>query len=57
MIHWLVRAKRWAQNPPSTKRVMLVFGVVAVCLAIVLAEWLGFWPEWATMDPTSVRIR
>jgi hypothetical protein len=49
-LHWLMRAKRWAQNPPSAGRVKLVFGVVAICLVIVGIEYFGLWPDWMTLD-------
>ena len=49
-LHWLLRAKRWVQNPPSAGRVMLVFGVIAVCLLIVGIERFVGWPEWMTVD-------
>lgn len=45
-----MQAKRWSQNPPSAKRVKLVFGVLAIALLIVGLEWLGFWPEWARAE-------
>jgi type II secretory pathway component PulM len=47
---WLLRAKRWAQNPPSAKRVLLVFGVIALCLVIAGYEWLFGWPDWLTVN-------
>jgi hypothetical protein len=47
---WLMRAKRWVQNPPSMGRVKLVVGVVAICLAIAGIEYFGFWPDWMTLD-------
>ncbi|SFT49758.1 hypothetical protein [Sedimentitalea nanhaiensis] len=47
-MRWLLRMSRWARNPPSARRVVLVFGVIALCLGIVALEWLGLWPEWAT---------
>jgi hypothetical protein len=50
---WLVRAKRWAQNPPSEGRVKLVLGVIAVCLLIAGCEWLYGWPEWLTPNRIS----
>jgi hypothetical protein len=49
-LHWLLRAKRWVQNPPSEGRVKLVFGVVAICLVIAGIEYFGFWPAWMTLD-------
>jgi hypothetical protein len=49
-LHWLLMAKRWAQNPPSMGRVKLVVGVIVVCLLIVGAEKLGLTPDWMTAD-------
>lgn len=49
-LHWLLRAKRWVQNPPSEGRVKLVLGVVALCLLIVAVERFLGWPEWMTVD-------
>ncbi|MGL4236046.1 hypothetical protein [Tabrizicola sp.] len=49
-LHWLVRAKRWVQNPPSEGRVKLVFGVIAICLVIVGIEYFFGWPDWLTVD-------
>lgn len=53
--HWLIRASRWARNPPSAGRVMLVFGVIAVCLVIVGIEWAGGWPDWLTVNRLSAK--
>lgn len=50
VLHWLVRAKRWALNPPSEGRVRLVFGVIAACLLIVGWEWVFGWPEWLALN-------
>lgn len=47
---WLLRAKRWVQNPPSAARVKLVLGVIALCLVIVAIERFMGWPEWMTVD-------
>ncbi len=47
---WLIRAKRWAQNPPSAGQVKLVFGVILACLVIVGWEWAFGWPEWMTVN-------
>ncbi|UWR24736.1 hypothetical protein K3757_09525 [Sulfitobacter sp. S223] len=46
----LMRAKRWAQNPPSLKRVKLVFAAVALALIIVGLEHFGLWPDWAKAE-------
>ncbi len=41
-LRWLLRATLWARRPPSTARVKLVLGVVALCLLLVAAErWIG----------------
>jgi hypothetical protein len=37
-INWLIHAKRWAQNPPSWGRILLIFGVIAACIAIYAIE-------------------
>lgn len=47
---WLLRASKWARNPPSARMVKLVLAIIAAAAAIVLAEKLGFWPEWAQME-------
>lgn len=49
-LHWLMRAKRWAQKPASEGRVKLVFGVVAICLVIAGIEYFIGWPDWMTVD-------
>ncbi|WP_134682088.1 hypothetical protein [Paracoccus ravus] len=55
---WLIRASRWARNPPSAKRVRLIFGIIAICLVIVGVEWLGLWPDWAQMDrPRGIHLQ
>ncbi|MCB2093652.1 MAG: hypothetical protein H6901_01105 [Rhodobacteraceae bacterium] len=41
----LLRMARWAHRPPSTRRVILVFSVVAICLVLAGAEWLDLLPE------------
>ena len=47
---WLLRASRWARNPPSAKRVKLVLAVIAACVAIAGMQHFGLWPDWATLD-------
>ncbi|MDF1726992.1 MAG: hypothetical protein P1U53_04490 [Sulfitobacter sp.] len=46
----LLRMSRWARNPPSEKRVKMVFGIIILALAVAGIEWLGLWPEWATSE-------
>ncbi|MFQ5438456.1 MAG: hypothetical protein ACE5DK_06470 [Paracoccaceae bacterium] len=47
-IMWFLRMARWARHPPSPRRVMLVLGVIAFCLALYGAERVFGWPEWLT---------
>ena len=47
---WLARAVQWVRKPPSAGRVILVVGVIAAVVALGTIEWLGWWPEWATLD-------
>lgn len=46
---WLLRASKWARNPPSARMVKLVFAIIGAGLLLVGLEWLGLWPEWATL--------
>ncbi|MCJ7873801.1 hypothetical protein [Phaeobacter sp. J2-8] len=49
-MHWLLRMSRWARNPPSARKVMLVFGVIAACLVLYAIEkWIG-WPDALTAE-------
>jgi hypothetical protein len=52
---WLLRASRWARNPPSEGRVRLVFGVIALCLLIAGYEWMFGWPDWLTVNPIRAK--
>ncbi|WP_323715672.1 hypothetical protein [Paracoccus aminovorans] len=47
---WLIRASRWARNPPSARMVKLVLAIVALGLLLVGLEHFGLWPDWATLD-------
>ncbi|MCB1310371.1 MAG: hypothetical protein KDK29_00115 [Sedimentitalea sp.] len=49
-MHWLLRMSRWARNPPSERRVLMVLAVILACLAVVGAERAGLWPDWATAE-------
>jgi hypothetical protein len=49
-VRWLIRMSHWARNPPPLRRVILVFAVIGLCLAIVGIEWLGYWPDWLTAE-------
>lgn len=43
---WLLRMKRWAQHPPSRRRVYLVVGILVVCFALYGLEQAGVLPDW-----------
>ncbi|TRD15715.1 hypothetical protein [Palleronia caenipelagi] len=45
MLTWLVRAKRWAQRPPSEKRVKFVLAIIAGCILLFLIERYFGWPD------------
>ncbi len=49
-LRWFLRASRWARNPPSDKRVKLVFGLIAVCLVLAGIEHFIGWPDILTVD-------
>ncbi len=54
---WLIRASRWARNPPSARMVKLVLAVVALALLVAGLQYMGWWPDWATMErPRGPRL-
>jgi hypothetical protein len=55
--HFLRMAK-WARNPPSPRRVKLVFAVIAICALLFAVErWIG-WPDMLTLEKTpKLRIK
>ncbi|MGO4907883.1 hypothetical protein ACEN2J_06060 [Pseudorhodobacter sp. W20_MBD10_FR17] len=52
---WLLRAARWARNPPSSARVKLVLGVILACLILVGVEHFWGWPDFLTVNRTPHR--
>ena len=48
---WLLRMKRWAQNPPSAKAVKFVLAIVAVAFLLFGVERIWGWPEALTLQP------
>ena len=54
--HFL-RMAQWARNPPSGRRVALVFGIVAICLALAGMEWLGVFPDNFGFEPRGDRLK
>lgn len=47
-LNQFLRMSRWARNPPSAKRVKLVFAVIAICAALFAVERFIGWPAWLT---------
>lgn len=50
---WFLRAKRWAQNPPSMKKVLFVAGIIVFCLAVFAFERFFGWPD--ALTPNNLR--
>ncbi|WP_343115597.1 hypothetical protein [Ostreiculturibacter nitratireducens] len=42
---WFFRMAKWARHPPSARRVVFILSIIAICLALAGAEWLGLFPE------------
>lgn len=56
-LRWLLRAKRWVQNPPSAKRVKFVFAVILACIALVVVEKTIGLPTWMEVNgPARVKV-
>ncbi len=55
----LLRMSKFARNPPSDKRVKLVFGVILTCVILFGIERLIGWPDWLTLDkpPRAPKLR
>lgn len=55
-MNWLIRAARWVRNPPSPQMVKMVFAIVAIGLLLAGLQYVGLWPDWATMErPRGLR--
>ena len=52
---WLMRMKRWAQHPPSPRRVKFILAVIAICLILVGYEYVFGWPEALTLEGNPSR--
>ncbi len=51
-----MRMKRWVQHPPSPRRIKLVFGVIAICILLVLIERYIGWPDALTGEHRPMRL-
>ena len=52
-VRWLLRMKRWAQNPPSPSRVKFVFAIILVCALLFAYEYFYGWPDFLSVDQTG----
>lgn len=50
---WLLRAKRWAQNPPSPAKIKFVAAILLFCFILFGIERVWGWPDWLT--PNDLR--
>ena len=46
----LLRAKRWANRPPSPARVKMFLGILGACLLIAAIEAFIGWPAWMSTE-------
>jgi hypothetical protein len=56
-MRWFLRASQWARNPPSQKRVMMVFGIIAICAALYGVEKFFGMPDWMKIERIRMGIR
>lgn len=47
---WLMTMALWTRTPPSERKVLFVLGILVICLALVVVEWLVGWPAWLTVN-------
>jgi len=50
---WFLRAKRWAQNPPSPAKIRFVAAIIGVSLILFAIEQIWGWP--AALTPNTLR--
>ncbi|MDW3116558.1 MAG: hypothetical protein R8G60_01060 [Roseovarius pacificus] len=55
-LRWLFWMTRWAQSPPSAKRVRFFFAVLAICLTLLAIEHFIGWPDILTPNSTRGRM-
>lgn len=49
-MRWLLRMKRWVDNPPSWARVKFVFYIILACAMMYAYEYFYGWPTFLTLD-------
>jgi hypothetical protein len=50
---WLVRMKRWVQNPPSPARIKFIVAIIGLCLVVFALERMFSWPD--ALTPNDLR--
>jgi len=50
---WLLRMKRWVQNPPSPARIKFIAAIIAFCLLLLVIERSFGWPD--ALTPNNLR--
>ncbi|MGJ8622372.1 MAG: hypothetical protein ACSHW1_06300 [Yoonia sp.] len=50
---WLVKAKRWAQNPPSPAQIKFIAALIGLCLILFGIEHVFGWPD--ALTPNRLR--
>ncbi len=50
MDHWMLRAVKWARNPPSGKMVKFVIALVLFCVLLYWVDRLFELPDWMQME-------
>lgn len=53
---FLIRMSRWARNPPSARKALIIAAVVGVALAAAVVEWTVGWPDALTVEPRNSRV-
>ncbi|MCF6272548.1 MAG: hypothetical protein L3J37_05045 [Rhodobacteraceae bacterium] len=49
-LFWLLRMKRWVQNPPGPQHRKLIAAVVIAAFLLFGLERVFGWPDWLTVN-------
>jgi hypothetical protein len=52
LIRMLLRASVWSRQKPSRTFVYALIGVAILVAVVFSLDALGWWPEWATVEPS-----
>mgnify|MGYP001822935757 CR=1 FL=1 len=53
---FLIMMSRWARNPPSPRKTLVIAAIVGIALAAAVVEWTIGWPDALTVEPRGNRI-